>query len=692
MTPDAHRTIQPRHLKRRAYLYVRQSTLRQVLENGESTKRQYDLRQRAITLGWPSDQVIVIDTDLGQSGASAVDREGFQRLVSEVSLGRAGIVMGLEVSRLARNSADWHRLLEICALTDTLLLDEDGIYDPAHFNDRLVLGLKGTMSEAELHILKARLRGGILNKARRGELEIRLPIGFVYDPAKRVQFDPDTRIRAAVEMLFNTFARVGSASATVKVFAREGLHFPRHVRGGPHAGEVVWAPLEHSRVLQALHNPRYAGVYCFGRTRQSRRPDGVYLSLHLPQDEWTACHRDAHPGYVTWETYEANVAQLRANAAARGRDRRQGPPREGPALLQGLVLCGRCGDRMTVRYQVQRTRIQPIYACQREGIAHAQPICQQLPGAELDAALGRLLIETVTPLAIEVALSVQQEVHARLDDARRLRRLDVERAQYEADLARRRYLQVDPANRHVADALETDWNAKLREVHDVEQRAAAPPVVTTLTEAQRAGLATLASDFGRLWADPQTPDRERKRLARLLLADVTLTRTDDGITVGVRFSGGTTQTLRLPLPKPSWALRLTPTEIVAMIDEMLETQPDDAIAAALNARGLRSGGGRRFHTNLVLRVRQSYGLRSHYDRLRARGLLTLAEMAAHLGIEPATLKDWRRAGLIQGHRYDGRGLYLFEVPAVLPVKFKHKLRGARDVSASAPGPVEGGAV
>jgi DNA invertase Pin-like site-specific DNA recombinase len=263
MTTHAAGKVDARHLKRNAYLYVRQSTLRQVFENTESTQRQYALKQRAVGLGWRVEQIVVVDTDLGQSGASAVDREGFQKLVAEVGMGRAGIVMGLEVSRLARNSTDWHRLLEICALTDTLILDEDGIYDPAHFNDRLLLGLKGTMSEAELHMLRARLIGGMMNKARRGELQMRLPIGLVYDAAGRVALDPDRQVQQTLRTFFETFRRTGSAMATVKDFRRQGLTFPRRVGHGPNKGEVIWGPLLHHRALWLLHNPRYAGAFCY---------------------------------------------------------------------------------------------------------------------------------------------------------------------------------------------------------------------------------------------------------------------------------------------------------------------------------------------------------------------------------------------------------------------------------------------
>ena len=363
MMGESHSKVQPRHIKRNAYLYVRQSTLRQVFENTESTKRQYDLRERAVALGWRLDQVTTIDSDLGLSGASAVDREGFQRLVSEVSMGRAGIVMGLEVSRLARNSTDWHRLLEICALADTLILDEDGVYDPAHFNDRLLLGLKGTMSEAELHILRARLRGGIINKARRGELEIRLPVGFDYDPAGRVRLDPDARVQESIRQFFRTFRRTGSATATVKAFRKEGLTFPHRIYRGAQTGELAWGELEHSRALWLLHHPRYTGAFCFGRTHVQKLPNGSHRHQQLPTDEWIALIRDSHAGYITWDEYEQNLKILSDNAQAPATGRDRGPAREGPALLQGLVMCAKCGDRMTVRYHLHGTRRVPDYVC-----------------------------------------------------------------------------------------------------------------------------------------------------------------------------------------------------------------------------------------------------------------------------------------------------------------------------------------
>ena len=461
MNPEQHLKVTASHLGRLAYLYVRQSTLRQVFENTESTKRQYALRERALALGWSLGQVVVIDSDLGLSGADS-DREGFQRLVAAVGMGEVGVVLGLEVSRLARNSSDWHRLLEICALTDTLILDEDGVYNPAHFNDRLLLGLKGTMSEAELHVLRARLLGGQLAKASRGELEMRLPVGLVNDASGRVVLDSDSQVQDALRAFFDTFARTGPATATVCSFREQGLLFPRRLASGAHKGEVVWGPLLHSRALRLLKNPRYTGAFVYGRTQTRKLPGGRELRRQLPRERWHTVILGAHLGYISWEDYEQNLARLRENAQANGAERHKSPPREGPALLQGLAVCGRCGERMTVRYYVRHGLAWPEYLCQKRGIERAERPCQRLLGADLDRAVGELLVETVTPLALEVALAVHDELRARADKTDTLRQKQVERARYEAELAQRRYLCVDPDNRLVAQSLEADWNHKLR--------------------------------------------------------------------------------------------------------------------------------------------------------------------------------------------------------------------------------------
>jgi DNA invertase Pin-like site-specific DNA recombinase len=435
MSMEASTKVTAQHLQRQAFLYIRQSTLRQVIENTESTQRQYALRQRAIALGWPAERIVVIDRDLGKSGAAAADREGFQQLVVEVSLGHAGIVLGLEVSRLARNCTDWHRLLEICALTNTLILDDDGTYSPVDFNDRLLLGLKGTMSEAELHLLRARLRGGILNQARRGELKMQLPIGLVYDLTDKVRLDPDQQVQDTLRTFFAAFDRTGSGTGTVKYFRQHQLLFPRRVRTGPHKGQVVWGPLLHSRALQVLHSPRYAGAFAFGRLHGVKDGQGHVTYHKTPREQWPVLLREVHPGYITFQQYEANLERLHANAQANGAERRKSPAREGPALLQGLAICGRCGERMTVRYHCRHGQLLPDYLCQKAGISKATPICQQIPGQGLDQVISQLLLETVSPIALEVALAVERELQSRVDEVDHLRQQKLKALRYEADLA-----------------------------------------------------------------------------------------------------------------------------------------------------------------------------------------------------------------------------------------------------------------
>jgi len=663
MSVETASKVTPAHLGRVAFLYVRQSTLRQVIHNTESATRQYALRQRAVALGWATDQIVVIDSDQGQSGASAADREGFQRLVAEVGMGRAGIVLGLEVSRLARNNADWHRLLEICGLSGTLICDEDGLYDPADFNDRLLLGLKGTMSEAELHFIRARLRGGQLSKARRGELKMALPIGLVYDPADKVVLDPDTGVQHAVAHLFATFSRTGSARAVVQAFARQGLLFPARVRFGPRKGELAWMPLKHWRVLRTLHNPRYAGAYAYGRSRQRKTPDGRATSETLPRQEWTALIPNAHPGYITWEQFEANLKTLAANAQAHSSERRAGPAREGPALLQGLVICGRCGRRMTVRYHQRRGVEIPDYQCVGEAIQSGAPRCLTVPGGGVDQAIGQLLSDTVTPLALEVALTVQTELEARADEADALRASHVERARHRADLARRRYLAVDPDNRLVADSLEADWNHALRQLQTAQDdyQRATEATQAALTEEHKTRIRRLATDFPALWTDPATPQRERKRMVRLLIEDVTLTKTDQ-IHLHIRFRGGQTTTLTTPIPPKAWEAHQTHPDTLALLDRLLDDHTDTETAQALNQAGHRSGKNKTFTKSIVLHLRRAHSLPNHAQRLRARGLLTLTETADRLGVHPSTIKAWHRAGLLVSHKANDKNERLYQPP------------------------------
>jgi len=674
MNSETHQKITTAHLSRMAYLYVRQSTLRQVLENTESTQRQYALRERAVALGWPLDRIVVIDNDLGLSGASAADREGFQHLVTEVSLGRVGIVLGLEVSRLARNSTDWHRLLELCALSDTLILDEDGLYDPAHFNDRLLLGLKGTMSEAELHVLKARLRGGILSRARRGELKQMVPAGFVHDAQDRVILDPDAQVQAALRMFFDTFNRTGSCLAIVKEFHAKELLFPRRLRSGAHKDELVWAELLHCRARQIIHNPRYAGAFVFGRTKHRRLPSGKYSSRQVPSEEWILM-RDVHPGYITWEQYLSNLQRVKSNALAWSTERHRGPAREGTALLQGLVICGACGERMSVRYHSHHNAQIPTYWCGRRPLQRGEiGLCQTVHGGALDVAIGDIIIEAMTPLAIEVALGVQQELANRHEEADRLRRQHVERAKYEAELAQRRFLKVDPDNRLVADALEADWNAKLRALVGAQEayEKAAAADVSVVSDAERAQLTALASDFPRLWRDLRTQMKDKKRMLRMLIEDVTLTK-GDTVHLDIRFVGGATRSLELPLPKSCVELRTTDAAVVEEIDRLVDTYTDKEIADLLNERGVRTVVTTPWTAARIGRLRHTYHLKDRRTRLLAQGLLTPEDVADRYGVVVSTVHLWRRRGLLRAHPVNDRGDFLYEIPPEnLPTKFAHK--------------------
>lgn len=652
------------HLRRIAYLYVRQSSLHQVNDNRESTARQYDLKRRAQALGWRSDQIVVIDEDQGISGASSSLRNGFQRLVAEVGLGRAGVVMGLEVSRFARSSTDWHRLLEICALAETLILDEDGIYDPSRFNDRLLLGLKGTMSEAELHVLRARLIGGQINKARRGELYIRPPIGFIYNGHQQMVFDPDEQVQRAVRLVFETFRRSGSAKRVVQHFAAEGILFPRRLVTGPRAGEVVFVPLEHSRVLHLLHNPRYTGAYVYGRTRQRKVVVGTATHYRrLPRDEWKVFIPNAYPGYISWEEFESNQAKLRANAAGYGWDRRRSPPREGVALLQGIAVCGRCGRRMRVQYHMKKGRPIPTYICVRDAIQRGEPACQIILGTSVDETVSQAVLESVTPASVELALEVFEELQARKAEVDRLHRAQVERARQEAELAQRQYMLVSPENRLVADTLEREWNEKLRQLAEAEQEyirvSGSDAHAVSSKDKQR--IQSLVSDLPRVWNDPRTPSRERKRMLRLLVEDVTLLR-EEVIRIQIRWKGGATTQMERPLPLNAADLRRTPSGIVELVRALATEQTDAQIARTLNARSLYSGTGMTFTAISVRRVRTAYRIKSLVEHLRRAGWLTATEMAALLHVHASTAKRFALEGVLRAVRADDRGQILFEPP------------------------------
>ena len=650
MSQAETRKIAAHHLEREACLYVRQSSLRQVMQNTESARRQYGLSHRAMALGWPAECIRVIDDDQGKSGAYSGNRSGFRDLMARIAAGEVGIVLGLEVSRLARDNADWHQLLRIAGITDTLILDETGIYDPNDSNDRLLLGFKGTMSEFELQGIKARLLGGQRSAAARGALRMRLPVGLAYNDGGEVVFDPDRSVVDAIRLVFDRFRRMGSAKAVAKWMHRENIELPARPRSGPANGELRWALPRVPQVARILRNPRYAGAFVYGQTNVERRADGTGRCRAVPMEDWRVCIPDAHVGFIDWDEYLRNRATLRGNAAAfLGSDSRTAAPREGAALLQSRVICGRCGRRMGMQYnRALPHRNRParyFYVCNEELSDYGRRVCQSMRGDLVDAGISRFVIDALNRKNIDLALAVQEQVEVEFAEADAQRARRIEAFRYEADLARRRFFEVDPANRLVAASLEADWNERLRELEEAcrerEDRATARNA--ELSERQVERIRELAWDFEQVWNADQTANADRKRLLGFLIEDATLTRDGSEVTIGVRMRGGRSLTLETHrLPRPMAEIRKTPPETVAAVDRLLETHGDEGAARELNAMGRRNWKGERYTAKGVGRIRRAYGLSSYLERktrrLRDQGFGTAAEVAGQLGFNERVVR------------------------------------------------------
>jgi DNA invertase Pin-like site-specific DNA recombinase len=649
--------LRAEHLDRQAFIYVRQSTLAQVREHTASTTRQYHLVERARALGWPEEHISVIDEDQGRSGASATGRDGFARLIAEVGLGHAGAVLSLEASRLARSCSDWYRLIEICALTNTLVIDEDGVYDPGQFNDRLLLGFRGTMSEAELHWLRSRLLGGKLEKARQGQLRQRLPVGLIYDPAGRVVLDPDEEVQQAVRLLFDHFEQKGSALAVVSHFARHGLRFPTRCWGGTRDGALVWQPLHHSRVLAILHNPAYAGAYVYGRTQTRTRtlpgesPRVKGRTRQVQPADWPIVLREAHPGYIDWSQFLIHQQRLDDNRTTRAEDRR-GAVREGTALLQGLVLCGRCGRRMSVRYLHDGRR--PLYECNQLHSQMGMPTCQFIRGDGIDTAVAQAFLEALTPAQIAIALEALERLEVRAQRVDRQWQLRLERARYEADLARRRCLAVEPEHRLVARSLEREWNEKLAALERLEREHAARPELVSrpVNAEERQRLLALAQDLPALWQAETTTAAERKQLLRCLIKDVTLTKQAKTVRVDIRWQTEACTHLEVARPPRAYEVRRTDAAVVDQVRQLADRYTDAQVAEQLNAQGFLSGMGGQFTADKIHWIRYAYRIPSRCPQApgacsggqRGDGRYSVQAAAQRLNVDVSTVADWCRRG------------------------------------------------
>src|ERR1700726_1049350 len=547
--------ITEQHRSRPAYIYVRQSTNAQVLHHQESTERQYALREMALELGWIESTIRTLDRDLGMTGTEMTRREDFKTLVADVSMSQVGAVFALEVSRLARSNLDWHRLLELCALTATLVIDEDGCYDPSDFNDGLLLGLKGTMAQAELHFLHARLQGGKLNKAKKGELRFPLPVGYCYEEQAGIIPDPDEEVRGAVELVFRLFRETGSAYAVVQRFFENRLRFPKRAYGGAWDGQILWGRLTHSRVLGVLKNPSYAGIYVFGRY-QYRREINLNGEVRkrmqaVAMRDWRVSLQQHHEGYITLEEFVKNRERLQKNRTNGEDTVLSGPAREGLALLQGLLLCGNCGHALTVRYR-GNGGICPTYQCnllRREGLATKS--CMVFRCDLLDGVIAEEMLKALQPAELELALAALNELESRDQSIMRQWQMRLERAEYEVALAERRYQEVDPANRLVAGTLERCWNDALVHLDDLKKEAAEfqRQEAHVATPEQKAQVLALARNLPRLWHAPTTQSKDRKRMLRLLIKDITVEKSPQQkqLVIHIRWQGGTSSDLPVQL-------------------------------------------------------------------------------------------------------------------------------------------------
>jgi DNA invertase Pin-like site-specific DNA recombinase/predicted DNA-binding transcriptional regulator AlpA len=645
------------HLSRAAYVYLRQSSAAQVEHNRESTHRQYALAARATALGWPAQQVVVIDEDLGLSGSGVVQRSGFARLTAEVALGHVGIVLGLEVSRLARNNADWYRLLDLCGLTDTLIGDADGVYHPAMFNDRLLLGLKGTMSEAELHVLRARLLGGIRNKAARGELRRGLPVGFVWgEDDGEVRFHPDDAVCGAIRNVFARFAELGSVRRVWLWLRSEGLSFPMQTRYG---GGVRWVDPSYIAVYHVLTNPVYAGAYAYGKSRHEVTLDASGTRKKrvrkLPRSQWSVLIPNHHQGFIDWSTYENNRARIAANTHPRPHQSGGGAVREGTALLQGLAVCGLCGRKLRTHYTGRTASAG--YHCAGKTIVNGRGIyCLSVGAVQIDEAVAQAVLAALAPLGIEAALAAAERLEADHDGALAQWRLAVERASYEAQRAERRYRTVDPDNRLVARGLEAEWENSLRQLDKAKAELACREQLRprTLSAHERVRLLTLGADLRMAWQAPTTSPRDKKELLRTLLEEVIITvhKDERRAHLMLRWRGGALTDIDLDLPRSRPAIVRTNEDTIVLVRRLAVHYPDAVIAGILNRQDRKSAYGHRFTANLVGNLRRHWNIpRFERPNNPPQGeLLTIKQTAAALGVATSTIHRWLNDGIIAGEQ------------------------------------------
>jgi DNA invertase Pin-like site-specific DNA recombinase len=697
-TPVADERITTAHRAKLCFVYVRQSSPGQVRHHQESTELQYRLVERAVTFGWPRDRVRVIDDDLGKSGTSSKDRHGFQTLIAEVGLGKAGLVMSLDASRLARNNRDWHQLLELCSLFGVLIADGERLYDPGGYHDRLLLGLSGIMSEAELHQIKIRLHQGERQKAARGELRMSLPAGLTHLRDGTVTFNPDEEVQERIRLVFTKFGELRSAKAVMRYLRRNKLLIPVRPLRGPAPHDLVWRAANSARVMHILKNPAYAGAYVYGRRRPDplrRQPgsDRIGTVAVAPAD-WAICLKDAYPAYVDWEEFMANQRQL-ADNVGRYNLGQPGAPRKGSALLQGIVSCGRCARRMCLRYSGPHGDY-PVYMCIADQAGEGLPCCQQVRALTVDAEVERLLLAALTPDRIALAIAALGEMEQEDRLIERQWSLKRERARYDAERARRQYDAVEPENRLVARSLESVWEERLRRVEQIEQEYDAwrRQQTAAISDSERQQILALGEDLPQLWHATSTTAADRKQIVRLIIKGVALDqkRRHGYVWIKIIWQTGAASEHWLQRSVQSYAQHADQDRVRQRIIELNAQQKmDHEIAAILNQEGLRTAHGPPFSGNMVHVLRKKWRIPTvkingtGTNPLRwPDGTYSVQGAAATIGITPQIILDWLRKGLLAGEQLaKGMPWRIFLSPeqaAELATQVRRTSRSSREAS------------
>jgi DNA invertase Pin-like site-specific DNA recombinase len=648
--------IQSHHQQRTAYVYLRQSTMYQVMHNQESTERQYALNQKAIDYGWSPSLVQILDGDLGRSGSNTAGREDFKTLVAEVSMGKVGAIFVLEASRLSRSSADWNRLLELCSLTQTLIVDQDGCYDPAQFNDQLLLGLKGTMSQAELHLIKARLYGAKINKAKKGELKFPLPVGYVHDDLGNVVFDPDAQVCHVIQMVFDIYAEKQSAYAVVQHFGRNSIKFPKRSYGGRWKGKLIWGRVTYERVLSVLSNPFYAGVYTWGRYKSFKiiNPQGEIVTKQrlLPMEEWPVMIKDHHCTYISFQDFENNRQQSQLNKTNSLTNPLSGPPREGLTLLQGLLYCGICGRRMTIRYTANKQCV-PTYECnwrKRQGLTHAS--CFSFKAIVADPIIEKRVVDILTPSNVSIAINALKQIEKRNTSMNRQCEMNIQRCQYQADLAQRRFEQVDPANRLVAASLEKNWNQELEKLAAAEKECQdyLARQEKEFPAARKKEIISLAASIPDLWSKT-TDIKDKKRIIRLLISDITVTRDTDKkkLMLNLRWQTGQLQQFSVDLPPSAPDKTRYPKKMVDQVRELTLLHGDDnKTAEALNSQRILSATGKPFTKVMIKWIRHKHKIEK--PLIREEHEFTVPEVREMFSVSKHMVYYWVERKYVQIRR------------------------------------------